>query len=113
MATSLEIQSEALSRAVSGESISNYPAIFEGFLGMGIAESDIKPRENIFTFQAWRRLGRVVRKGQHGVRVETWIPYRDKKTGESKLRPKATTVFHLTQTDALADPAPAEASADE
>jgi hypothetical protein len=56
-----QIQQEALSRAASGIVLSNYPAIFEGFIAKGIAESEIKPRENVFTFQAWKALGRALR----------------------------------------------------
>ena len=43
---------EALSRAVSGQSLSNFRAIFAGFAAKGIPESEIKPRENVFTFDA-------------------------------------------------------------
>ena len=43
---------EALSRAVSGQSFTNFPAIFQGFAAKGIPESEIKPRENVFTFDA-------------------------------------------------------------
>ena len=100
-------QEEALSRALTNESLSNYPAIFHGFLAKGISECDILPRENVFTYQAWRALGRQVRKGEHGVRICTFIPMEtkktDPKTGEVKLdfssRPKMTTVFHVSQTD--------------
>ncbi len=37
---------EALTRAVSGQSLSNFPAIYQGFAAKGIPESEIKPREN-------------------------------------------------------------------
>ena len=57
------------SRAVHGQSLSNFPAIFQGFAAKGIPESEIKPRENVFTFNAWKALGRVVRRGEHGVKV--------------------------------------------
>lgn len=101
-----EQQQEALSRATTGQSLSNYPAIFEGFAEKGIPEDQIQPRENVFTFQAWKALGRVVCKGEHGVRVETWINYPERvtKSGEKKKagkRRKVTTVFHLSQTKPL------------
>jgi hypothetical protein len=98
---------EALTRAVSGQSLTNFPAIFQGFLAKGIAESEIKPRENVFTFDAWKALGRVVRRGEHGVKVVTFIESRSKEidadTGERKVirRPWTTTVFHVSQTEAL------------
>jgi len=47
---------EALSRATSGMSVSNYPTIYGGFIEKGIPESEIKPRENVFTYHAWRAL---------------------------------------------------------
>jgi hypothetical protein len=42
----------------------NYGAIFQGFMEKGIPESEILPRENVFTYHAWRALGRQVRRGQ-------------------------------------------------
>src|SRR5258708_25008416 len=100
-------RAEALTRAVSGQTMSNYPAIFQGFAAKGIPESEIKPRENVFTFEAWKALGRVVRRGEHGVKVVTFIECASKETdpdtGERKLsrRPWTTTVFHVSQTETL------------
>jgi hypothetical protein len=105
-----ELQQEALSRAASGQSLSNWPAIFAGFTAKGIPESDIKPRENVFTYHAWRALGRQVRRGEHGVKVTTFV-LMDKKTGETDpdtgeakkasigRRAWSATVFHISQTD--------------
>ena len=95
----MTIQSEALYRAESSLSTSNYPAIYAGFEDKGI--SDIQPRVNVFTYQAWRAKGRQVRKGEHGVRVVTWITGKDKKTGKESKYPKKTTVFHISQTDSI------------
>src|SRR5467141_5351322 len=103
----LHARQEALARAVSGQSYSNFPAIFQGFAAKGIPESEIKPRENVFTFEAWKALGRYVRRGEHGVKVVTFIGCRSKETdrdiGERKIfrRPWTTTVFHVSQTDPL------------
>ncbi len=94
-----QIQAEALSRAMNGESLLNYPAILEGFTAKGI--TDIQPRVNIFTYHAWRAKSRQVRKGEHGVKVCTWITSTDKKTGKEKTYPKRTTVFHVSQTDPI------------
>ncbi len=103
-----ERQAEALSRALTGQSWSNFPAIIQGFKVRGIPEDQILPRENVFTYQAWRALGRQVRKGEHGVKVVTFIQ-RDKKktedseTDEVKSRtysvPRTVSVFHISQTD--------------
>ena len=104
---SAAVQQEALSRARGGQSWSNYPAIFEGFMAKGIAEADILPRENVLTFEAWRALGRHVKRGEHGVHVQTWVPIEakvDTETGETVRkagrRPKTAVVFHVSQTEA-------------
>jgi antirestriction protein ArdC len=100
------IQAEALHRATTGQSWANVPAIIAGFTARGIPESDVLPRENVLTYQAWLALGRQVRRGEHGVKVFTRIPIgpkTDPATGEV-LRPagtaaRSTTVFHISQTD--------------
>jgi antirestriction protein ArdC len=96
---------EALTAAVTQQSTMNYQTIFDGLMEMGIAGDQIKPRENVFTFAAWKALGRVVRKGQHGVRVCVFIPResKNKETGEitQTRMPASTTVFHISQTDPL------------
>lgn len=99
---------ESLKRAVSGQSFTNFPAIFTGFAAKGIPETEIKPRENVFTYEAWRALGRQVRRGEHGVKVVTFIESKSKEvdpdTGDRKLvrRPWTSTVFHISQTDVIA-----------
>lgn len=104
-----EVAAEALARATSGRSFGNYPAIFDGFAAKGIAADDIQPRENVFTYHAWRAKGRQVRRGEKGVRVVTFVPM-TKKTedddGETTRqnigrRPRAATVFHVSQTDPM------------
>ena len=99
MTATTQQQSEALSRATNSLSILNYPAIYEGFAEKGI--SDVIPRENVFTYNAWRAKGRQVRKGEHGVKVVTWITSKDKETGKESKYPKKTTVFHISQTDSI------------
>ncbi len=111
--TQVERQNEALTRATSSQSVMNYAAIFEGFGAMGIPADDIRPRENILSYHAWRAVGRQVRKGEHGVHVLTFIRIVGKAdTTESAddatttrtagySRPKGTTVFHVSQTDPI------------
>ena len=105
-----ELQQEALTRAATGQSLANWPAIIDGFTAKGILEADIRPRENVFTYNAWRALGRQVRRGEHGVKVCTWIATRDKsedaanpdeakKAKRGAKRPWTATVFHVSQTD--------------
>ena len=101
------IATEALDRAKSGQALSNYPAIYSGFMAKGIDEADIRPRENVFTFQAWKALGRSVKRDEHGVKVVTFIERttkeRDPTSGDEVERsfrsPHTTTVFHISQTE--------------
>ena len=105
MTATAEQQSEALSRATNGESLLNYPAIIDGFIAKGI--TDVEPRVNVFTYNAWKAKGRQVLKGEHGVKVVTWIDCKSKDidpdTGEPKQykRAKTATVFHISQTGAI------------
>jgi N-terminal domain of anti-restriction factor ArdC len=112
-----QIQQEALSRAVSGQTLSNWPAIIRGFVAKGIPEQDIRPRENVFTYHAWRALGRQVRRGEHGVKVITYVTIKgkedkdgvatndldgtDKPARGATRRPWSATVFHVSQTDPI------------
>jgi antirestriction protein ArdC len=82
----------------------NYASIFEGFMARGLPESAIEPRVNVFTYNAWLALGRQVRKGEHGVKVVTFVPMSKEDPKEpgkvDKWRaPRTTTVFHISQTD--------------
>src|SRR5260370_18086538 len=101
------MQQEALGRAIGNQSTMNYGAIYRGFMEKGILESDILPRENVFTYHAWRALWRQVRRGGHGVRLTTWIPTerkaRDESTGSGRPNPgrisHPAVVFHFSSTD--------------
>jgi antirestriction protein ArdC len=109
------MQQEALDRATNGQTLSNFPAIFLGFIAKGIPESEIKPHENVLTYHAWRAIGRQVRRGEHGVRVCTFVtcegkrdesePVREEadpnKAKRGFRRPWTATVFHISQTDPL------------
>ena len=101
--TKAEQQAQSLSNALQSQSVMNYAGIFEGFMARGIPEDQIQPRQNVFTYNAWLALGRQVRKGEHGVKVVTFIvcSKQDKKTGKDETfrRPWSTTVFHVSQTD--------------
>lgn len=106
--TQSTIAFEALDRARNGQSLANYPAIFNGFMAKGISEADIKPRENVFTFHAWKAQGRAVRKGEHGVKVCTFVPMSKAETDENGQQKvtgwrvaRSTTVFHVSQTDPI------------
>ncbi len=105
MTVTQEMQMDSLARARSGMSTANYAAIINGFMAKGITPDDIQPRENVLTFHAWKALGRSVKKGEHGVRVMTWIateakanPETGKLEGGHKFA-KFSTVFHISQTE--------------
>jgi len=93
-----EHQIEALERARSGNSALNYQAILSGFMAKGIPSSEIIPRENVLTYNAWQAINRQVRKGEKGVKVVSWIKTTDK-NGLEVMRPTSATVFHLSQTE--------------
>lgn len=109
----IALERKALTNALSGQSTMNYRAIIDGFSAKGVAIEDIKPRENVFTFHAWCGVGRCVRRGEHGVKICTFIPMTrtDPHTGEisSFPSPKQTTVFHISQTEPLVPVQPAVA----
>lgn len=92
-----EIREAALTRAVQGKSTMNYVPIFLGFMEKGIPQHEIVPRENVFTFHAWKAKGRCVKKGEHGVKVVTWIDLPE----EERKVCKTTTVFHVSQTEPM------------
>ena len=105
MAITTQHTQEALDRATGNNSTANYGAIYDGFTAKGIAPEEIKPRENVFTYEAWKALGRYVKRGEHGVKVFTYIPTREERddsgnvTRQAGKRFKAATVFHISQTD--------------
>jgi hypothetical protein len=49
-------------------------------------------------------IGRVVKKGEKGIKVTTWIPINEKRDASGKVtrkggaRPRTATVFHISQT---------------
>lgn len=96
-----DTQQEALDRARTGQSMANWAAILTGFAAKGIPEADILPRENVLTYNAWKALGRQVRRGEHGVKVSTFITIvkGDGDDARAFRRPRTTTVFHISQTD--------------
>mgnify|MGYP001807139930 CR=1 FL=1 len=100
MQTVKDHQISSLNRAEQGQSLSNYPAIFSGFMSRGIPEDQIHPRVNVFTYNAWKAKGRQVRRGEKGVSIVSWITMssKDDKTKTFK-RPKKASVFHISQTD--------------
>lgn len=109
-----ELEAAALQRATSNPSWANFGQVIEEFAARGIPAAAISPKENVFTYNAWRALGRQVRRGEHGVKITTWVEMtkreRDETTGEEKTtshsRPTSAVVFHISQTDPRAAAAP-------
>ncbi len=62
-------QLESLNRAKNGDSLANIPAIISGFSKKGINPNEIIPRENVFTYNAWKALNLE----KHG--YPTWWEY--------------------------------------
>jgi hypothetical protein len=86
-------------KAQSRTSAHNDAIVESAFAERGI---EATPRFDVFTFNAWLSKGRVVRKGEKGVRIITFF----QKADGSKVS-RSVTVFHVSQTD------PADAPADE
>ncbi len=98
-----EQQEQSFNKAVSNQSFSNYAPIFEGFIAKGIDINDIKPRENIFTFNAWLYVGRIVKKGEHGVKIVTVVKTEPTETKKASSFIRSVTVFHISQTESKID----------
>ncbi len=97
---------EALFRVNQSLSVANYVTVIAEFEARGIA--DARPKENVYTYNAWRALGRQVRKGEHGVKLAVWYPIDDSKaeplsdgSKPKRLRCVNSTVFHISQTDPI------------
>lgn len=115
-------QLASLERAQTNVCPRNDAIVLDHFKARGVPLAEINPRENVLTFNAWKALGRSVRKGERGCPLMTWIPTegkRGERSSESErpesqpaslgagapgprrggnLRPKRTTVFHISQT---------------
>jgi|GEM_PF-3719912 len=96
-----EAQRDALGRALHNVSFFNYASIVYGFAWKGIEHSEVIPRENVFTYNAWLALGRQVQKGEKGVKISTMKIGEDKKTGETYKFFGSVTVFHISQTKGI------------
>ncbi len=103
-----EREQNALARARGSLSLANFAPVIIEFTARGIDPAEIKPKENVFGYDAWRALGRQVRKGEHGVRLAVWAPVelKNAKPLENGEQPKrllcvGASVFHISQTDAI------------
>jgi antirestriction protein ArdC len=86
--------------------------VVAAFTERGLEPSEILPRVNVLTFDAWKALGRHVRKGEKSVKVRCFYTTEaktDQATGE-ELEPggrfmSLAYLFHISQTDADDDQA--------
>ncbi len=73
---------------------------------MACVESGCRAYVDIFTFRRWRAQGFVVRKGEKGTTVTTWVPIRAKTEGEDganvRRRPKRAVLFCRHQVHSIA-----------
>jgi len=87
---------------------------FQGYSAMNAASilavlhCDCEPYRDVFTYQRWQAQGFQVRKGEHGVRITTWIEASEKREPEAEPEaerkvyrlPRAVVVFCRCQVDA-------------
>ena len=110
-ATTVETPTAALARIRSGFS-KNDIAVIHAFAACDVPADDITPRVNVLTFKAWKAKDRSVAKGAKGQKVTIWAPTRDRKTGETRIRPLTAVLFHESQTVPLDDAAAVPAGRD-
>ena len=92
-----ETAEQRLARIQSGFS-KNDIIVINTFAGAGISADDIHPRQNVFTYKAWKTAGRQVAKGASGLPVTVWIPKKNKDGEKGNCWPKTTRLFHIDQT---------------
>ncbi len=95
---------ETLNRIRSGHS-KNDNAVIAACAMRGY--TDAQPRENVLTFNAWKALGRHVKRGERGIAVSVWYPAAEKideTTSEihreyAPMKHATAYVFHISQTE--------------
>jgi hypothetical protein len=100
----VETPEAALARIATSTSTANFATIIAAFKERGIPEDNILPRQNVLTFKAWKAVGRVVRKGEHGVCINVAIikdVMKDGVAAKVMQGTKRVYVFHESQTDLI------------
>ena len=95
----IELANQALKRAQESDSVANYQVIIAAFQARGIPADDIQPRVNVFTFNAWKALGRYVKKGEKGIKITSMREEKDSNGAVTKRYPSVAYVFHRSQTE--------------
>lgn len=98
-----QMQRAALERARAPRFGPNLGIVLAECARRGFLDPPPVPGRTVLTFNAWRALGRTVRRGEHGIRIPVVIPTaHDPETGEPGRRIiKTAAVFHVSQTDPL------------
>jgi len=100
---------EAIRRIRQHPSAKNDAATLAAFHEAGYKTTEIRPRYNVLAFTPWLACGRIVKKGEHGTRVDMLTPTgfneADEPTGFRRSR---VVLFHEDQTRPLnpAEPLP-------
>uniref|UniRef100_A0A6M3ITI8 N-terminal domain-containing protein n=1 Tax=viral metagenome TaxID=1070528 RepID=A0A6M3ITI8_9ZZZZ len=103
----VESPQQALARIKAGaRPSSNWNLIFTELQARGIPVEEIKPFENVLTFKAWLALGRVVKKGEHGVNIPVSLKDNSPDSQQTDDDPEhinrkrwvTAQVFHISQT---------------
>jgi antirestriction protein ArdC len=71
---------------------------------MACAEGSCRAYSDIFTFRRWRAQGLVVRKGEKGTTVTTWVPVptqTDNEESTVRRRPKRAVLFCRHQVERI------------
>jgi hypothetical protein len=73
---------------------------------MACPDGSCEAYRDIFTFRRWRAQGYIVRKGEHGATVTTWVPIKNRSVDsgeetEVKRRPKRAVLFCRHQVERL------------
>lgn len=100
---------ESYERAQGKGSVFNDSLVIAGFVARGLDEEDVRPRENVLSFHAWKHVGRSVIKGERGVKVPVIRGLEvenDKGERETKTVRGMAAVFHICQTKHIGDPDP-------
>lgn len=113
-----EREAQALESGTRFQPKGNDVLVIAEFTRRGIPLSEIEtfgPRQNVRTYNAWRALGRQVRKGERGVAVTVFGQAEDSPTDDSpggsvsKRKPRRFAVrayvFHVSQTDPASEAA--------
>ena len=90
---------ETQARTFDGHSTANETIVLMELAAKGCTSCE--PYKDIFTYRRWQAQGFQVQKGEHGIKLTTYIPIHktddDGKQVQTGRRPRTTTVFCACQ----------------